>query len=482
MTAAGAQAPSRQLRASRLPIRVPGRLLRLELRRSDIVWTLPLLALLLWFTSSTHQGGVGPWNLRGIRLHQALLGVMPFAAGMAAWTGSRDGRRGTIDLVAVAALPRWAGRLTTWAATTCWAVAAYLVYAGALYWETEKESAWAGSFWWPVAVGAVATVAACALGFVAGAFFPGRFTAALAAVGVFLAITVGMLAGQHSYGLISPEKSGALNTGIFYPYLPDVAITQLIFLAGLAAAALGALGLSAASGGPWLRRTAAAVTAAGLLAAGTGVGLVGTGHLRINGVVIPAVHDAANDRPLRYTPACSHSVIPICVHPAYRNYLPTVTTAVAPVLSQVVGLPGAPVRVTQAATPASLGTSASTTFSQSPSISGNPPVLQVRLIGPATATGGLIDLVRLEAAIAIVDAVIGVGQHGGVAQQAIAVALLKAVGAPLIDEAAPRGTPSPPVYAAALRFAALPAATRHAWLATHEAALRAGRITLKELP
>ena len=37
-------------------------------------------------------------------------------------------------------------------------------------------------------------------------------------------------------------------------------------------------------------------------------------------------------------------------------------------------------------------------------------------------------------------------------------------------------------YAAAQRFAALPAAARHAWLVQHLAALRAGQITLAQLP
>jgi hypothetical protein len=43
-------------------------------------------------------------------------------------------------------------------------------------------------------------------------------------------------------------------------------------------------------------------------------------------------------------------------------------------------------------------------------------------------------------------------------------------------------TPSPAVAAAARRFAALPAAARHTWLADHLGALRAGRVTLAELP
>src|SRR5262249_20281080 len=61
--------------------------------------------------------------------------------------------------------------------------------------------------------------------------------------------------------------------GVFYPYLPDLAIAQLMFLAGLAVAALGALGLTAAAGGRWLRGAAAALAAAGLAAGRTPVGL-----------------------------------------------------------------------------------------------------------------------------------------------------------------------------------------------------------------
>jgi len=38
------------------------------------------------------------------------------------------------------------------------------------------------------------------------------------------------------------------------------------------------------------------------------------------------------------------------------------------------------------------------------------------------------------------------------------------------------------ISAAARRFAALPASARHAWLAAHLAALRAGHITLAQLP
>ena len=47
------------------------------------------------------------------------------------------------------------------------------------------------------------------------------------------------------------------DTGVFYPFLPDVSIARLMFLGGLAAAALGALGLPTGSGGRPLRRIGA---------------------------------------------------------------------------------------------------------------------------------------------------------------------------------------------------------------------------------
>jgi hypothetical protein len=66
----------------------------------------------------------------------------------------------------------------------------------------------------------------------------------------------------------------------------------------------------------------------------------------------------------------------------------------------------------------------------------------------------------------------------GPAQQAVEDALLTAVGSQPLNPA----VKSAGVSAAARRFAALPASARHAWLATHLTALRAGTITLAQIP
>jgi hypothetical protein len=104
-------------------------------------------------------------------------------------------------------------------------------------------------------------------------------------------------------------------------------------------------------------------------------------------------------------------------------------------------------------------------------------------------TSELAAEVRSNAGQDIVADVIGAGPGASPAQQAVMAALLKAAAVPQSASSAPRTRPPgtapqlpAPVHAAAQRFAALPAAIRHAWLMQHLAALRAGRISLAQLP
>ena len=317
--------------------------------------------------------------------------------------------------------------------------------------------------------------------------------------------------------------------GIFYPYLPDLAIAQVMFLAGLAAAALGAIGLPAAAGGRWLRGAAAAVTVAGLAAAGTAVSLAGTARVEAHGIVIPALHDAASDRPVPYTPVCSQGAIPVCLQPAYRAYLPEVTAALGPVLGQLAGLPGAPVRVTQVAVTSVQSERDNGIGFGGPVISGRPPVLYLPLSGltlPGEGNASAAEFtstLRQQYGPSIVNDLVGFSPGGGAgtgvsaitavpgpghaAQVAVAKALDQVMN--LIQPGAQNppgsrvtpagggsptrsgtggtaGSGAPPLErqeaAAAHRFSALPAAVRHAWLLTHLTALRACRITLSEIP
>jgi len=501
MTAPGTPARAALARPPRILAALPRRLLWLEMRRNAMSWMLPLLVALFGVLTYRQSMALPAlWSVRtGPFQHDhALPEFAPFAAGIAAWMGSRNGRRDTTELVAVTARSRWTSLLTTWAATTIWALLGYLACVAVLYGVTAGQVTWGAPPLWPVAVGATAVVAFCALGFGAGTALPGWFTAPMAAVATFLVLVVGQVALQHNstYALLSLISSTAYSTpdsGNFYQYLPDLPIAQIMLLGGFALTVLAGLGLPRNSGGAWARRAAAVLTLSGLAAVGTSCYLVGTAQVTAEGVVIPDLHDAASDQPVRYTAVCSHSAaIPVCLHPAYRAYLPEVTAALAPVLSQVAGLPGAPASVDQSAAYInSLPGSGSRQPLGMETITGKPPELDIPLGTDQpgqVSTSDFTSQVRMGATVVIIAALIEPQQgarhglaHVSLAQQAIAAAIFQVVGVSLdaLPEAPQPGTAA---YTAAQRFASLPAATRHQWLAAHLTALKHGQISLKELP
>jgi len=189
----------------------------------------------------------------------------------------------------------------------------------------------------------------------------------------------------------------------------------------------------------------------------------------------------------------------VCVHPAFSGYLSDVAAALDPVAAEIAGLPGAPVRAEQVA---SLGTGPD---GFEPSyIAGNPAVFEYNgeqvgnLLGgfrgiPAGAgpfwraafQQGLLDSFLAEPPHAVAAAPTGLAPLGA-AQQAVEDALMIAAGSQPPQGAVQGGQSGGPsqaqITAAASRFASLPAASRHAWLATRLPALRAGRITLGEIP
>jgi hypothetical protein len=507
--------PSPPRSASAVPL-TTARLLWLELRHSAMPWILPLIAVLFWFDSyrpSTSQSPV--WALRtfwNMGQGHTIIDFGPFVAGVAAWMGSRDGRRAMGDLITATARPRWAAQLATWAATAIWAVGGYLIFVGVMFWVYARQGVQGSPPWWWVAVGATAVAAFSAAGFAVGALFPSRFAAPLAAFGGFLAMVMSSQTGFHAtsgWAMILPTNSNGNYqpaSGIFYPYLPDLPIARIMFLAGTAVAALGLTGLPARAGGPWLRRAAVLLTVAGVAAAGTAAGLAGTARVGPHGMVIPALHDAASDRPIRYTPVCGRAAgVPVCLNPAYRHYLPAVTAGLAPVLGEVSGLPGAPARAVQVAAAYVEGEGEGSPVL---AVGGRPAVLRIPLGAlslpgtsafstSATSAGQFAGQLRMLA----VHAIVGAGARPGTtAQQAVQAALARAVGLPFAAQPGiladagllrlgPVGAPQPavgpargPVYAAARRLAALPAPARRAWLARHLAALRAGRLTLAQLP
>lgn len=486
-------------------MRAAVRLLHLELRHNAVPLLLPLLAALFWLTAYRRIMAMPPlWNIRSASLQMnSVIDFVTPLAGAAAWMGSRESRRRITDMVSITPRARAARLLVTWAATTVWALVAYLGCVAVVYGATARQASWGGPLWWPVAVAAAAMPAFTALGFAAGVLAPTRFTAPLVAIAAFFVLALSTELIGHdsaSYWQVTPVVTGPWDVGpnpgvaTFYPFLPDLSIAQVMFLTGLTATLLGALSLPASSGGRRLRAAAAVLSAAGLAAAVTAVGLTGTASIDAHGMIrIPALHDAANDQPARFTPVCSRTAIPVCLNPAYASYLAATAAALEPLLDEIAGLPGAPSRILQEA--ARYQVSASDGIDVRPdSPSGNTYrlLLPIQMPSPPLTTAEMASQVRGDG-WDMVRNFTGDGPGASPAQDAVATAIILAAKQPgaTTIESDPQGTDpsrSPgmtsgtPANAAAQRFAALPEPARRAWLGRHLAALRAGQITLAQIP
>lgn len=507
----------------RRPSPLLARILRMEIRHSAFVWAVPLLAVLFIYDPfRTAAGYPGLWTVRASAiLTKFWPDCVPFAAGFSAWAGSREGRRHVGDLLGTTARPAWARQLCSLAGTLTWVLAAYLAGTAALYIKTATVATWGGPPVWPVVVGVVALTAVCAFSFTLGALFPGRFTAPIIAVGLTVVTLVAFrqaVNGSGPVGILSPDGAVPPNdAGVFYPVAPDVSIVQVMFFAGATLGAIGLLGLSprtggvgwrgaldaASGGGARLRTLATAVFAVGVALAVAGFTLAGTATgSTFTGQKIPLLHDAASDQPLPYTPVCGGSAsFPVCLHPAYQSYLSQVVTSLDLVMPEVAGLPGAPVRAAEVPDQALPAIVAAGTGNGV--VTGTPPVYEFTMdnVGLQPDATQLRDGFEQDIVHAVIVGPIGtvVPMQGGgdtfqpdtgtPAQQAVVNGLLKAIG----SQPYPTGQVSGPsasqaqqqqarITAAAARFAALPAATRHAWLAANLAALKAGHLTLAQIP
>jgi hypothetical protein len=478
------------------PIRILLRLTLLELRRSPMPLILPLVAALFWFDAlRTGQGLPAIWTQRASILPDHVLPDLgPIAAGMAAWIAGREQRRGMGDLAESTARPRWLRQLAAWGGVLGWTLVAYAACTTVVYVLAARAGSWGTPPAWPVVVTGLAVAVFSTTGFVAGAVFPGRFTAPLAAIGTaFVSVLVfqSAVAAHSGWVLLSPDNAvPQLDWGVFHPVPPDLSILKTVFFIGLVLVLLGVLGLLGSLRGAQLRWTASVVCVLGLAACVAGLALATTATRGSSGYDVPLLHDAASDRPIPYTPDCTQGpAIPVCIHPAFSVDLPGASAAFAPLLAEVAGLPGAPTRVTQidiADLPALDTKPAHSDFAQYgawstlATPSGSALVLEYGFGDPSTFTesGAVADL-RSQAAALVIGHVIAPTSPPDPAQQAVELALTRSAGASALPSAP---APGAAVAAAAQRFAALSSSQRHSWLATHLDQLRAGQTTVGELP
>jgi hypothetical protein len=491
------------------PLARPGRLarvLRLEIRRSVVPWAIPLIAALFFFDSFRTAVGFAPvWTVRSsVITSNMITDFGPFAAGLAAWVASREGRRHTGDLLATTVRPAWVRQAAALGGTLFWLLLTFLIGVAALYIDTARQATWGGPPVWPVVVGLVEVTTFAVIGFAVGALFPGRFAAPLAAIGTFVLAYVGFHAAlgvtplTGTYALLSPATAVPLgDDGVFYHVAPDVSIVQVMFMGGICVALAG-LVVVAGRASRWLWVAGAVLLAAGVAASSTAFALAGTAKLSMSGWDIPALHDAASDQPVPYTPDCAGTSFKVCLHPAFSLYLRDVNAVLQPVAAEIAGLPGAPVRAEQVASGSGVRSVQGLRVAGTPAtgITGTPPVYNISSedpVAPLWGTGAMLAISGWGAGFAQEFLTAYVAPPNtfmpSPAQQAVVTALMAAagVGAPAFPQAfngngTPVGASQAQIGAAATRFEALSPAARRAWLATHVSALRAGKISLAQLP
>jgi hypothetical protein len=486
------------------------RILRMEIRHSAFVWSLPLLAVLFVYDPyRTAAGYAALWPLRStVVLNKFWPDMVIFAAAFSAWAGSREGRRGAADLLGTTARPAWTRQLCSLAGTAFWVVAAFLAGVLALYVRTSMQATWGGPPLWPVGVGVVGLVMICAVAFTLGALFPGRFTAPIVAVALMIITLAAFRQAVDSSGgpvrVLSPDGAVPGNDyGLFYPTSIGVPVVQIMFMGGIALAAVGLLGLSprtggagwrgamsaVSAGGAGLRAAAVSVFSAGVALAVAGAGLAGTGTgSPSGGYQIPAIDNHIVTRPIAYTPVCSAGSFQVCVHPAFRGYLPQVAAALGSAVAALSGLPGLPVRaeeVPQTVLPAVIAErngdgeikAGVYEFTMNNAIALVPDASLLQDSFQQDIVHAVI--VGTVGSVAATEGGLFRQNDGTLAQQAVEDGLLQVLGSQPYPVSDPGNVQ---VARAAAKFAALPAASRHAWLAAHLAALTAGRITLAQVP
>jgi hypothetical protein len=528
-TATVAQSPPVPASAPRArPWLLAARILRMEIRHSAFVWCLPLLVVLFIYDPyRTAVNYPALWPLRStVVLNKFWPDMVVFSAGFSAWAGSREGRRNTSDLLGTTARPAWTRQLCALAGTATWALAAFGAGVLAIYVQTSGQATWGGPALSPIVVGAVGLVMVCAVAFTLGALFPGRFTAPIVAVALMIVTLAAFRQAVDSSGgpipILSPDGSVPGNDyGLFYRTTIGVPIVQVMFFGGVTLVAVGLLGLSPrtggtgwrgalsaiAAGGARLRTVALSVFAVGVALLVAGLGLAGTGTgLPGGGYEIGSIDSGIISKPLSYTPVCSEADgFQVCLHPAYRDYLHQVAAAMGGAISELAGLPGAPARaveVPQAVLPAvvdQVGGDGQVTggvyqFTLNNAVTLVPNAIQLK----DGFQQDIVHAVIVGATATVEPATLENGERtpgfqpnsGSAAQQAVEDGLLKALGAAPYPVGGPEKGPGGPqfqqqqheVTAAAAKFAALPAAARHAWLVTNLAALKAGTITLAQVP
>ncbi len=468
-------------------------LVRIEARRSIGLWAfIPLILIAGWLARDLIPVRVWLWPETSHAIRMTLIILGPLAAGVAAWMAGRDRRRKIGDLLATMPCPAPARNLATWSGTALWIAGAYVTAGAVLLGLT----AWNATFGSPlpflpiIAVGILAIITHTALGYLAGHYLPSRFVAPLIAALLYVGQAAPAFSSSVGITYLSPVM-GSVAADVFYGVRQDLSLPMAAWLLGLAGTALALVVLRGRRTWPvWSTLTVAVIVAS-----------VGAGTL------LTTQPTESADRPvIPYQPVCQDGTITVCVHPAYQRMLPETADIINRMAQPLAGLPGVPTRAEQR-------TSADSEFEKpdwpegtigfwlggAARVESGYQMLSHSIAGDLVADPRSPSMVSYYARMAQIVAA-GPGNSGtkaipplvgmNPAQEIIADWLLIRIWGDVCEEVYQGGfqcwgwggASKPDTKAEWERFTALDPAVRRAWFEEHYAALRAGELTLADLP
>ncbi|MDP9477915.1 MAG: hypothetical protein M3R38_19900 [Actinomycetota bacterium] len=451
-------------------------LLRIEFRRSVGLLCFPLLVVAAgWLAKDSMPVGVYTWLDTSGAIRETVPFVGAFVAGISAWTAGRNKRRGMADLLSSTPRSLAARDLTTWAGTALWGAAVYVTLAAVLLSVTWWNATWGAPPAGYLLVGLLAVLANSAVGYAAGHYLPSRFITPLVAIGLFVAQFAPI--NYLSVAPLLPASTFLVGLDVFME-VPKVALQQGLWFCGVGAVALAAVVAKSRRGdaASWtLLAGALLLCAAGFAASMLAVYRQGSFF-------------ADEAAPFEYV--CEEGGITVCVHPAYEKLLPQAAGVVNEVGEPLAGIPGAPTRAMQVGslTPEPARKAESTAFFTADSIvdGGNvgwfrQEVAMHLVEGPAAYQGSAPEAKPTEEDLERC----GPGAKEGFVDPALEA---RAVVANWLFKQLDRHESGfslaqcPNAHRLVHRFANLDPVKRRAWLKENLAGLRAGEVTLKDLP
>lgn len=325
-------------------------LLWIEFRRCGGYWMLLLILPLVWFMNRYQvDDGVVLWYRMSIVTFQSYVIIGPLTAGLAAWLAGRDRRRRTDGLIETAPMRPFRRDLVLLAAGAAWGLVAYSLVAAWYLGRGALFATWGGPDPGWLAVGALAIMLHAALGYLIGRVVRIRFAALLAVV-----LPIGLAIGADAYHRVTEVDMGngmGMTTSYEQPLreLSPFSLSMslgyndgivrfgetytrdsLLWLAGLLGVMLAAIAL--------VRRKRSLIGMAGL-GVSLAVATLGAYSLLDDG----ARDGYVESRLLPFEWSCrTGSGIEVCLHPAYEARLYDVTESMSTLVAPFAGLSGVP--------------------------------------------------------------------------------------------------------------------------------------------